>query len=560
VRRLLSALAVAAAVAGALALSGAKDTSGALATYQIEFDNGFGLVEGGDLKIGGVRAGRTTGFRLTERGPYRVIVTAEVSEPGFERLRRDAECAVRQQSLIGEYFVDCDLGSKEAPRLEDGGRVPVEQTSSTIPPDLINTVMRRPYRERFRLIISELGTGLAGRPEELNEVIRRAHPALRETTETLAVLRDQNTYIRDFIADADRVSAAVEPVKEDVAKWAEEAADTAGIQASRSERLARYWNRLPDFLAELEPTMAELGRTADRQIPTLRKLGGAAPELRRFLVEAQPFARASRESIDDLGGAADAGREAVRESKEEIAELSELSGEAPRLAKPLRQFLQTIDDRGRSTDDDPLASELAPPAADKTAYRPGQGFTGMESFWNYIYWQTLGINAHDEFGHLLRIVAFTGGPCSPYSANPTAAVVKQCASWLGPTQPGVLGQPDPTESAEPAAAQPPTARSEPRGEAKQPGPPSGDGGHRGAGEPEAPPLPGRPDPSRPQVVVPQELRELLDRLRRPLPRAEGPRPPELPAPTLPQPPAAPPAVPVAPPELSDDLLDYLLGP
>ena len=101
-RRLLSGLAVAALVAGALALTGARDTSGTLATYEIEFDNGFGLVEGGDLKIGGVRAGRTTGFRLTEREPYRVIVTAEVTEPGFETLRRDAACSVRTQSLIGE--------------------------------------------------------------------------------------------------------------------------------------------------------------------------------------------------------------------------------------------------------------------------------------------------------------------------------------------------------------------------------------------------------------------------------------------------------------------------
>jgi ABC-type transporter Mla subunit MlaD len=536
VRRLLTAVAVAAAVAGALVMTGARDTSGALATYEIEFDNGFGLVEGGDLKIGGVRAGHTTGFRLTEREPYRVIVTADVTEPGFETLRRDAECAVRQQSLIGEYFVDCDLGSKAAPRLPEGGRIPVAQTSSTVPPDLINTVMRRPYRERFRLIISELGAGLAGRPEELNEVIRRAHPALRETTETLAVLRDQNTYIRDFIADADRVSAAVEPVKEDVAEWAEEAADTASIQASRADRLARYWNRLPRFLDELEPTMAELGRTADRQIPTLRKLGNAAPELERFLVEAQPFARASRESIDDLGGAADAGLEAVRESKEEIAELAELSGEAPRLAKPLRQFLQTIDDRRRSTEDDPLAQELAPPTPDKTAYSPGQGFTGMESFWNYIYWQTLGINAYDEFGHLLRIVAFTGGPCSPYAANPTKAVVDQCRSWLGPTQPGVLGQPDPTESAEPTAV----ARAE-RREARDPRPQTE---HRGAGEPEAPALPGEREVSRPQVEVPEEVRDLLDRLREPLPDT-----PELPQ-----------LGPEAPRALPEELLDYLLAP
>jgi phospholipid/cholesterol/gamma-HCH transport system substrate-binding protein len=539
VRRLLSVLAVAAALVGAVVLTGAREADSTLKTYEIEFDNGFGLVEGGDLKVGGVKAGQTTGFELTEREPYRVIVTGEVTEPGFEGLRRDAECAVRQQSLIGEYFVDCDLGSKEAPELPDGGRIPVDQTSSTIPPDLINTVMRRPYRERFRLIISELGAGLAGRPEDLNEVIRRAHPALKETTETLAVLRSHNKMIRDFFADADRVSAAVEPVKEDVARWAEEAADTTAIQASRSDHLGRYWNRLPEFLAELDPTMAELSRTASRQVPTLRKLGAAAPELERFLRSAVPFARESRESIDDLGGAADTGRTALREAREEVAELAELSVEAPRLAKPLRQFLQTIDDRGRSTDNDPLAAQLAPPAPDKTAYKQGQGFTGMESFWNYIHWQTLGINAFDEFGHLLRIVAFTGGPCSPYAANPTKAQVDQCASWLGPTQPGVLGQPDPTETQEAAALERAAHRE------KAAAAPIG-GGHRGAGEPRATePLPGRPDVSRPQIVLPEDVQELLDRLRR---RRPGP---ELPAPAPGE---------VAPEQVPTELLDYLLGP
>jgi ABC-type transporter Mla subunit MlaD len=529
-------LAVVAVIVGAIVLTGAREAERTLKTYEIELDNGFGLVEGGDLKIGGVKAGQTSGFELTKREPYHVIVTGEITEPGFEGLRRDAECDVRQQSLIGEYFVDCDLGSKEAPELPDGGRIPVEQTSGTIPPDLINTVMRRPYRERFRLIISELGAGLAGRPEDLNEVIRRAHPALRETTETLAILRSHNTMIRDFFADADRISAAVEPVKEDVAKWAEEAADTTAIQASRSDRLGRYWNRLPEFLGELEPTMAELSLTASRQVPTLRKLGAAAPELERFLRSTVPFARASRESIDDLGDATETGLSAMRESREEVAELAELSVNAPRLAKPLRQFLQTIDDRVRSTDSDPLAAQTSPPAPDKTAYQDGRGFTGMESFWNYIYWQTLGINAFDEFGHLLRIVAFTGGPCSPYAANPTKDQIAECASWLGPTQPGVDGQFDPTEKNE---ASPTTAAHRDQAAAA----PNG-GGHRGAGEPRATePLPGQRDLSRPQVTLPEDVQELLDRLQRTRPDTA------LPAPTE-----------GAPQEIPTELLEYLLGP
>ena len=71
---------------------------------------------------------------------------------------------MRPQSFIGEYFIDCQPGTSPD-RLPDGGRVPVEHTSSTIGLDLVNNILRRPYRDRLRLIVGELGTGLAGRAE-----------------------------------------------------------------------------------------------------------------------------------------------------------------------------------------------------------------------------------------------------------------------------------------------------------------------------------------------------------------------------------------------------------
>jgi len=533
-RRLLALLLVAGVCGAAFVLAAASgDGAKALKTYDIVVDNAFGLVAGGDLKIGGVKAGQTTGFRLTKSEPYRTIVTAEVSEPGFASLRTDAECEVRAQSLIGEYFLDCDLGEDKT-ELKDGGTVPVENTASTIPPDLINNVMRRPYRERFRLILSELGTGLAGRPEDLNEVIRRAHPSLRELTETLAILRSQNTIIRDFIRDADTVSAAVEPFKEDVARWANESEDVASIQATRSEELGRYYNKLPEFLAELRPTLAELEATASEQIPTLQRLQSAAPDLQRFLETAQPFARNTRRALGPLGELADAGSSAIAESREEIAELRRLARFTPRLGKRLRQLLQTLDDRRRSTDNDPQAASAAPPAPDKTAYKRGQGFTGMEGIFNYFYYQTLAVNATDELGHLLRIVLIAGGPCAGYSASPTPAEIKECNSWLGPNQPGVntseegLAAPAPSSSsgADPAAAR--------RDRERQ----------RSTGEPEAPATPGERDLSKPQVTLPEGVRDLLDELR-------GPQ--ETPSPQTP-------SVPDGQSAPDSGLLEYLLAP
>jgi virulence factor Mce-like protein len=493
---LVIGLAVAMAV---LTAASSKNPDGR--SYRIAFDDAFGLVEGGDVKIGGVRAGSIDGFDLTEGDAPKVEVTVVVTEPGFASLRADSSCAVRQQSLIGEYFIDCKLGSKDAKELTDGGRVPVERTSSTIPPDLINAVMRRPYRERFRLIVSELGAGLAGRPGELNEVIKRAHPALRETTETLKILARQNRVISDFIEKADTVSRSVHPKREELARWAREAEDTASIQASRSEQLGRYWNRLPVFLGELEPTMAQLERTADRQIPLLRRLRTAAPSLERFLTELEPFSQASRGSIRALGEASVTGREAVRESSEEIEQLRKLSVGAPALAKPLRQFLQTIDDRGRSTEDDPLAAKTSPPAPDKVAYSKGKGFTGMEALLNYIYYQTLAVNGFDQLSHVLRIALLNSATCGPYEAKPTEAEQKECSSWLGPYQPGVI-QPDPTDEAKEQTAKRVREAKQRRDRGEPPKP----------GDPELPPLPGQPDLSKPQIVLPAPIQDLLDNL------------------------------------------------
>ncbi|HWH45574.1 MAG TPA: MlaD family protein [Thermoleophilaceae bacterium] len=504
-RRLLATLGVAGAVVGAFVLTGAEDEGTQGKTYEIVFDNAFGLVDGGDLKIGGVIAGRTTSFDLDRKPPYHVVVTAEVTKPGFASLRDDARCDVRQQSLIGEYFIDCDIG-KSKNLLPDGGRVPVERTSSTIPLDLINNIMRKPYRERFRLILSELGTGLAGRPEELNEVIRRAHPALRETNEVIKILADQNRTIRDFIEDADTVSAEVEPFREDVARWAIESQQTASIQASRSEDLGRYWNRLHVFLDELEPTMAQLEETTNRQIPTLRQLRRAAPDLERFLASAGPFARSSRQSIASLADAATTGRRALKVSQEEVSELRALSEDVPKIAKPLRQFLQAIDDRGRSYENDPEAALRAPPAPDKTAYREGQGYTGIENLMNYIYWQTLGLNAYDEVGHLLRIGLLQAGPCAPYSARPTKELIEKCASWTGPFQPGVDGQPDPTATPQQAAKV--------RRQAQEVEERAGDEpAQEGPGGPLATePKPGERDLSVPEVVLPGAVQDLVDQL------------------------------------------------
>jgi ABC-type transporter Mla subunit MlaD len=544
VRRVLAMLAVLGVCAGAFVLAGASDQSSEGRTYKLKFDNAFGLVKGGDFRVGGVNAGQTTDFDVEKKKGEspKAVVTVEVTKPGFGDFRKDASCEIRPQSLIGEYYVDCQPGKSEK-RLADGGTVPVEQNSSTIPVDIVNDIMRRPYRERFRLIITELGTGLAGRPDDLQEVLRRAHPGLRETSKVLRILGDQNKVIQNFITDSDTVMAELEKNKRDVVRWVREAGDAAEISATRRNELRANFHRFPEFLDELRPTMARLGELADEQTPLLVDLRRAAPDLNTFFTRLGPFSEASRPAIRSLGDAGVAGTRAFREGRQELDELRTLGAGAPPFAKPLRQFLQTIDDRKRAIETDPRAKETAPPAPDPTAIPDQGGFTGMEALWNYFFWQTLSINMLDDTAHILRAGLTTTPDCSRWRNEPPKTPADQdtfrrCNSYLGPNQPGVLS-PDPLDDGSNPAAASVRARS---GK-----PASKVGEQRGEGQPEAGPLPGQRDLSKPQIALPPEVQQLLDSMS---PREVGALDPtdlrQLGVP--------------ADDQTSEQLLDYLLAP
>jgi ABC-type transporter Mla subunit MlaD len=438
-------------VSGAALTVGAKqDEDTGSKTYNLLFDNAFGLTEGGDFKVAGVRAGKTKTFKVTKVGGRPVaLVEAEVTEPGLADLRKDARCEIRPQSLIGEYFVDCQPGTSDE-RIPDGGRLPVEQTSSTIAIDLVGDIMRRPYRDRFRLIVGELGAGLAGRPGDLSEVLRRAHPALRETSQTLRILGRETATIKKFIGDANTVVGALENRKQDVVRFVREAGQTAEISASRRQQLGESFRRLPAFLTELEPYMGRLGDLTEAQTPVLRDLESSADELDTFLTRLRPFTAEGLPAFKALGEASVVGRRAVLKTTEEVRELRRLAKDAPGFAKPLRQLLQTIDDRGRAVEPDKRAAASGPPAGDKTHTTSSRsGFTGMEAIWNFFYWQTLSTNALDDVGHVLRLTALVN-QCSPYEVKPTKEHIASCNQFLGPTQPGVT-TPDPTRSGAAAA-------------------------------------------------------------------------------------------------------------
>src|SRR5829696_6807236 len=198
----------------ALPAIGSDGTSG---DYRVRgiFDNGSFVVNGEEVRVAGATVGTVESVDVTgndeiasdEGGPHPVpgkaVVVMKITDSGFKDFRADASCLIRPQSLIGEKFIDCTPtqprapGSQPPPSLEKIGDgepgdgqylLPLENNGTTVDLDLIQNIQRLPYRDRFRLILNELGAALAARGEELGEVIDRANPALRETDRVLNIL------------------------------------------------------------------------------------------------------------------------------------------------------------------------------------------------------------------------------------------------------------------------------------------------------------------------------------------------------------------------------------
>ena len=485
-------------------------------TYRLTFDNAFGLTEGADLRAAGVRVGSVQELDVDPE-TARAIVTVAVEEPSFGSLRTDVSCAIDPQSLIGEYFVDCDPG-QAAEKLPEGALVPVEQTTGTIPPDLVNNIMRRPWRERFGIILAELGAGLATRGPELQATIRRALPALRETDRVLEILAENRRRLRSLTRESDTVLAGLAERRDDVARFVVEARDTAAATAERRPDLETDLQLLPPFLRELRPTLSQLRTTVRRQTPALRNLRASADDLELVFDRLGPFSAASETALRSLGRTATGGIDDVRDLRSTAKELGELGSVSTDPMRNLRFVLEHLDDREFAVEPNPLSPE-------------GKGFTGLEALLQYPFVQSQAINIFDVRGYLLKLNILPS-PCSAYADAQTVReepdLRAECNSDLGPG-PAIGIDYETADDAE-SRARRTTRRDRDRETPPRPDAQPRLDESRGDGD----------DVPRVPRQVPDRLRDLLDDV------TGGLRPPGIEPPPVPR-------------EQSDALLDFLFG-
>src|SRR5688500_10981384 len=109
-------------------------------TYRVEMYNAFGLVNGSEVRVAGVNVGTITDLTVSPR--KRAVLTIEL-EGDLARLGDLTTCESSPQSLIAEYFLDCEPRGEPLP---EGGLIPASRVKQTVQPDLVANTMREPFR------------------------------------------------------------------------------------------------------------------------------------------------------------------------------------------------------------------------------------------------------------------------------------------------------------------------------------------------------------------------------------------------------------------------------
>jgi ABC-type transporter Mla subunit MlaD len=398
----LGLIAIVLALAGVGAAIASRRAEGSSSSrFDVIFDDARGLVGGQLVKVAGARAGTIESVSVTPDFKARVEATIDSR---FMPFHRDATCTIRPEGLIAENYIDCDPGTANSPVLPSrGGQPPTVPVTHTTEPvsllDLFN-IFNAPTRERFTLLVNELGIATAGRGADLNDILRRANPALALARQVIGILARQKAQLATIVDATNTIAASGASHTAELQRFLDSAAGLTNVTASHSSNISRSIQLLPGLLAAAEPALQQLDIVAKDGTPLVQQLGASAPSLTRLQNDLGPFVAAAKPALASLSTTLKQGTVALKD--------------VTPLVTTVLKYTQG------SLSSTKLFAQLA-------ANLQQHGF--VENFLSVTYYITAALSRFDATSHLLSILLIgpNNGLCGNFATKPVAG----CSAHYG---------------------------------------------------------------------------------------------------------------------------------
>ncbi|MEI7717836.1 MAG: MCE family protein [Mycobacterium sp.] len=165
-----------------------REVSGATTAYSAEFTDVFGLRDGDDVRMAGVRVGRVMNIDLLPGS--RAMVNFEVQND--QKLLGNTEASILYQNIVGQRYLDLRLGETGDPApLQAGSVIPVDRT---VPSFDVGVVLNG-YEPLFATID----------PKAVDQISSAAIQSLQGDSASWATLVDQTGKLTETFAGRDRL-------------------------------------------------------------------------------------------------------------------------------------------------------------------------------------------------------------------------------------------------------------------------------------------------------------------------------------------------------------------
>ena len=260
--------------------------------YEVKavFDNAANIRARSPVRIAGVDVGEVRSVRSVGEAAEVTFTVDDAGRP----IHEDATVRIRPRIFLeGNFFMDVHPGSPSSPELDDGGTLPVAQTSTAVQLDEILTSLQGPSRENLKALLEGYGTGLNRVPtarddlgmdpdiqgetgaEAINDSFQYGGPAGRDTAIVAEAL--QGTQPHDLsgliAAQADVFQALI------------------GAEQQLKDLVTNFNTTARAFASEsgnLRETVRLLAPTLERAEPSLRNTDNVLPFLRAFARDITP--------------------------------------------------------------------------------------------------------------------------------------------------------------------------------------------------------------------------------------------------------------------------------
>lgn len=276
------------ALLAALSLRGSGSDSRLM--LRATFTDASPLLEGNDVRLGGVKVGTVASMRIVEGGAEVMVELQREALP----VHSDAKLTIRPVSLLGERFVELDRGSADQPVLADGARLGIEQTGASVDLDEVLNTLDDPTAQGLASLVGTLGQGLDGNGEAVQRALAALAPALGDTRGLTRTLAEQNATLSSLVDSLSRVASGIATDDGQQLERLISASTTVLGKTSANEVAFRSMLReMPSTIRAARTTLSNLEGTADAAAPTLAALRPTTTDLRDISKELLAFAKAA---------------------------------------------------------------------------------------------------------------------------------------------------------------------------------------------------------------------------------------------------------------------------